>query len=253
MTLSIIVTFISTSHPFSFDHQPSKPQLRPLLSPQLQIMRSSLLSTSSQTAISILLSFSFFSTASARLDIASLRSHYRAFDCARDATTPCCQALTSGGTIPDSCSDSSGTPVPSSYITATTSTTAATSPTSAHNIASVVVALAATAAASSTPAISADVYRHRAQSAVNLGAWFVAEEWMTWSRFDECAQGDDTAEINIAMGCDQVSLVFCFVFLSIDETQRKVSFPAHNEKQSFRPLRRVPWKTTGIRKCMKMI
>ena len=48
--------------------------------------------------------------------------------------------------------------------------------------------------------ISSDVYRHRAQSAVNLGFWFVAEQYGTPEFFRGCAT-NDTAEYNIAEGC----------------------------------------------------
>jgi hypothetical protein len=46
--------------------------------------------------------------------------------------------------------------------------------------------------------ISSDVYRHRAQSAVNLGFWFVAEQYGTPEFFRGCAT-NDTAEYNIAV------------------------------------------------------
>lgn len=51
-----------------------------------------------------------------------------------------------------------------------------------------------------TSAIASEVYRHRAQSAVNLGFWFVAEEYGTPEYFKGCAT-NDTAELNIAEGC----------------------------------------------------
>lgn len=49
-------------------------------------------------------------------------------------------------------------------------------------------------------AISPEIYRHRAQSAVNLGFWFVAEQYGTPEYFKGCATSD-TAEYNIAEGC----------------------------------------------------
>ncbi|KAJ8078677.1 Glucan 1,3-beta-glucosidase 3 [Marasmius tenuissimus] len=45
----------------------------------------------------------------------------------------------------------------------------------------------------------ASVYRYRQQQSVNLGSWFVAEEWMVPSIF-KCAQGPKTAELDIAHG-----------------------------------------------------
>jgi hypothetical protein len=50
--------------------------------------------------------------------------------------------------------------------------------------------------------ISADIYRHRAQSAVNLGFWLVAEQWGTPQYFASCATSD-SAEFNIAEGCSK--------------------------------------------------
>lgn len=49
-------------------------------------------------------------------------------------------------------------------------------------------------------AISPEIYRHRAQSAVNLGFWFVAEQYGTPEYFKGCATSD-SAEFNIAEGC----------------------------------------------------
>lgn len=40
------------------------------------------------------------------------------------------------------------------------------------------------------PSISTDVYRHRAQSAVNLGFWLVAEQYGTPEYFKNCATND---------------------------------------------------------------
>ncbi|KAJ9118177.1 hypothetical protein QFC22_004081 [Naganishia vaughanmartiniae] len=53
----------------------------------------------------------------------------------------------------------------------------------------------------STP-ISADIYRHRAQSAVNLGFWLVGERWGTPEYYAGCAT-DDNAEFNVAEGCSK--------------------------------------------------
>ncbi|KAL0573271.1 Glucan 1,3-beta-glucosidase 3 [Marasmius crinis-equi] len=43
------------------------------------------------------------------------------------------------------------------------------------------------------------VYRYRHQKSVNLGAWFVAEQWMSPSIF-ECAHGPQAAELDITSG-----------------------------------------------------
>lgn len=45
----------------------------------------------------------------------------------------------------------------------------------------------------------ANVYRYRQQQAVNLGSWFVHENWMTPSVFD-CGAGKKLSEIDIATG-----------------------------------------------------
>ncbi|KAL5533128.1 EXG3_2 [Sanghuangporus sanghuang] len=45
----------------------------------------------------------------------------------------------------------------------------------------------------------ATIFRYRQQQAVNLGSWFVHEQWMTQSLFT-CASGPKSAEIDIASG-----------------------------------------------------
>ncbi|KAI0780754.1 glycoside hydrolase [Trametes elegans] len=45
----------------------------------------------------------------------------------------------------------------------------------------------------------ANVYRYRQQQSVNLGSWFVHEQWMTPSVF-ECASGSQVSELDIASG-----------------------------------------------------
>ncbi|TBU45740.1 glycoside hydrolase [Dichomitus squalens] len=45
----------------------------------------------------------------------------------------------------------------------------------------------------------ANIYRYRQQQSVNLGSWFVHEQWMTPSLFS-CAAGDQASEIDIASG-----------------------------------------------------
>ncbi|KZT44036.1 glycoside hydrolase [Sistotremastrum suecicum HHB10207 ss-3] len=45
----------------------------------------------------------------------------------------------------------------------------------------------------------ATIYRYRQQQSVNLGSWFVHEQWMTPSLFT-CASGKQVAEIDIATG-----------------------------------------------------
>ncbi len=45
----------------------------------------------------------------------------------------------------------------------------------------------------------ANVFRYRQQQGVNLGSWFVHEQWMTPSLFT-CASGPQSAEIDIATG-----------------------------------------------------
>ncbi|KAJ3010169.1 hypothetical protein NUW54_g2568 [Trametes sanguinea] len=45
----------------------------------------------------------------------------------------------------------------------------------------------------------ANVYRYRQQQSVNLGSWFVHEQWMTPSLF-ACASGDQLSELDIASG-----------------------------------------------------
>ncbi|CDO72882.1 Glycoside Hydrolase Family 5 protein [Trametes cinnabarina] len=45
----------------------------------------------------------------------------------------------------------------------------------------------------------ANVYRYRQQQSVNLGSWFVHEQWMTPSLF-KCATGDQLSELDIASG-----------------------------------------------------
>ncbi|KAH8117362.1 glycoside hydrolase superfamily [Phellopilus nigrolimitatus] len=45
----------------------------------------------------------------------------------------------------------------------------------------------------------ANIFRYRQQQSVNLGSWFVHEQWMTPSLFT-CASGPQTAEIDIASG-----------------------------------------------------
>ncbi|KAH9901105.1 glycoside hydrolase [Cubamyces lactineus] len=45
----------------------------------------------------------------------------------------------------------------------------------------------------------ATVYRYRQQQSVNLGSWFVHEQWMTASLFS-CAAGDQISELDIASG-----------------------------------------------------
>ncbi|KAI0319374.1 glycoside hydrolase superfamily [Amylostereum chailletii] len=47
------------------------------------------------------------------------------------------------------------------------------------------------------------VYRYRQQQAVNLGSWFVHEQWMTPSVF-ECAAGKHLSELDIASGWGSV-------------------------------------------------
>lgn len=49
----------------------------------------------------------------------------------------------------------------------------------------------------------ADIYRYRQQQSVNLGAWFVGEAWMTPDLFT-CAAGNQTAELDIASGWNNV-------------------------------------------------
>ncbi|CAL1704947.1 unnamed protein product [Somion occarium] len=50
----------------------------------------------------------------------------------------------------------------------------------------------------------ATVFRYRQQQSVNLGSWFVHENWMTPSVF-KCASGKQSAEIDIATGWGSVS------------------------------------------------
>ncbi|KAI5124592.1 hypothetical protein M0805_003109 [Coniferiporia weirii] len=47
--------------------------------------------------------------------------------------------------------------------------------------------------------VKANVFRYRQQQSVNLGSWFVHEQWMTPTPFD-CASGPQSAEIDIASG-----------------------------------------------------
>ncbi|KDR81860.1 hypothetical protein GALMADRAFT_240110 [Galerina marginata CBS 339.88] len=51
---------------------------------------------------------------------------------------------------------------------------------------------------------TANVYRYRQQQSVNLGSWYVHEDWMTPSVF-ECAYGTKGAEIDIAKGWGSVN------------------------------------------------
>ncbi|KIY50501.1 glycoside hydrolase family 5 protein [Fistulina hepatica ATCC 64428] len=46
---------------------------------------------------------------------------------------------------------------------------------------------------------TANIYRYRQQQSVNLGSWFVHEQWMTPSLF-ECASGAKLSEIDLAYG-----------------------------------------------------
>ncbi|KAL1694943.1 glycoside hydrolase family 5 protein [Schizophyllum commune] len=47
--------------------------------------------------------------------------------------------------------------------------------------------------------VKASVFRYRQQQSVNLGSWFVHEQWMTPSLFT-CAAGDKVSELDIATG-----------------------------------------------------
>jgi hypothetical protein len=47
------------------------------------------------------------------------------------------------------------------------------------------------------------IYRYRQQQSVNLGSWFVQEQWMVPSLFT-CAAGNKQAELNIANGWGSV-------------------------------------------------
>jgi glucan 1,3-beta-glucosidase len=48
------------------------------------------------------------------------------------------------------------------------------------------------------------IYRYRQQQSVNLGSWFVLEQWMTPSLFAGCAAGNAQAELDVAMGWGSV-------------------------------------------------
>jgi glucan 1,3-beta-glucosidase len=48
-------------------------------------------------------------------------------------------------------------------------------------------------------AASALIYRYRQQQSVNLGSWFVQEQWMNPSLFS-CASGNKQAELDVASG-----------------------------------------------------
>jgi glucan 1,3-beta-glucosidase len=43
------------------------------------------------------------------------------------------------------------------------------------------------------------VYRYRQQTSVNMGSWFVLEDWMTPSMF-ACANDPKQAELDVALG-----------------------------------------------------
>ncbi|KAF8546974.1 glycoside hydrolase [Imleria badia] len=51
--------------------------------------------------------------------------------------------------------------------------------------------------------VTATIYRYRRQQSVNLGSWFVQENWMVPSLFT-CASGPQSAEIDIASGWGSV-------------------------------------------------
>ncbi|KAG7092364.1 hypothetical protein E1B28_008723 [Marasmius oreades] len=51
-----------------------------------------------------------------------------------------------------------------------------------------------------------DIYRYRHQRSVNLGSWFVSEEWMVPSLFNS-ASGPKTAEIDVASGFNAQSIL----------------------------------------------
>ncbi|KAF9264776.1 glycoside hydrolase family 5 protein, partial [Marasmius fiardii PR-910] len=51
-----------------------------------------------------------------------------------------------------------------------------------------------------------DLYRYRRQQSINLGSWFVAEEWMTPSLFNS-ARGPKTAEIDVASGSNAQTIL----------------------------------------------
>ncbi|KAK0483511.1 glycoside hydrolase [Armillaria novae-zelandiae] len=48
------------------------------------------------------------------------------------------------------------------------------------------------------------IYRYRHQPSVNLGSWFVNEQWMTPSMFKQ-ASGKQMSEYDIASGCDSIA------------------------------------------------
>ncbi|KAK0450751.1 glycoside hydrolase superfamily [Armillaria borealis] len=48
------------------------------------------------------------------------------------------------------------------------------------------------------------IYRYRHQPSVNLGSWFVHEQWMTPSMFKQ-ASGKQMSEYDIASGCDSIA------------------------------------------------
>ncbi|KAK0459612.1 glycoside hydrolase superfamily [Desarmillaria tabescens] len=50
----------------------------------------------------------------------------------------------------------------------------------------------------------ANIYRYRRQFSVNLGSWFVHEQWMTPSVFEQ-ASGKQISEYDIASGCDSLA------------------------------------------------